>query len=135
MRKTARIISFIASAVLAVSCCGCDFVDALLGKDISVSQDGSDSAGTRYDVNAVAGKITELQEIWNKSEPEDKIKEIISSLLDDVDKSYAVHVHAEMQYDSDWDNNALSEQEQLTDHDSSEVYEMVKWAFHHFIYF
>lgn len=130
MRKTARIISFITSAVLAVSCCGCDFVDALLGKDISVSQDGSASAGTRYDVNAVAGKITELQEIWNKSEQEDKIKEIISSLLDDVDKSYAVHVHAEMQYDSDWDNDALSEQEQLTDHDSSEVYEMVKWAFH-----
>lgn len=126
MRLIKRVITAATVGMLAMSCCGCDFIDALLGKDISVHQENADP--NRYNVSAVADKVTELQDLWSKSGNDVQIKEILDYLLQAVDESYALHVHAEMEYYADWKNSTLSTHELNTDNDSSEVYEMVKWA-------
>lgn len=127
--RSRKVISLLAAGLLAVSCSGCDFVDALMGKDISVSQTDPGEISGRYDIEAVAARIETMQELWQHPDNEDAVRELIDTLLSDVDQAYAVHAYAQADYHADWDRRSKSEREQITDRDYSEVYQMVMWTF------
>ena len=127
--RSRKVICLLASAVLAVSCCGCDFVDALMGKDISVSQTDTGKISGRYDIDAVAERVDALQNLWEESGKEQELTDLIGQLLSDVDECYAIYAHAETEYHADWDSRSKSEREQVTNQDYSEVYTMIMWAF------
>lgn len=129
MNPVKKLLVLFLSCLTVLSCCGCDFIDALMGKDISVSHDDAAEISGRFDVESVSEQIDALQKIWAQPDHEAEVQAAIDSLVKATDECYAVHVYAEAEYHADWNNAALSEREQITGHDYYEVFDMAEWTF------
>lgn len=123
----------IPAAALAAMCLlclnGC-IADDFLGMKSSVSESSAaDHSAQRYDLEPLKAMAEQLQETKMQTDAEEQMKAGIQEILDEVDKAYAVYIHANMDYYAHWndkDRSALSDE---TYADYCVADEIATWAF------
>ena len=89
----------------------------------------ADHSAQRYNTDRLKEMAQQLQETKKLSGAEQQIQTEIQAILDEVDKAYAVFVHANMEYYADWNNRELAALSDETHADYSAADEIATWAF------
>lgn len=126
-----RICALSGALLLILGCTGCAPLDFFFTQNDNSAASVNEHKELRYDTEAVKQRALAMQDLFNTADMDARIQSGIEELLADVDKAYAIYVHAEMDYYADWNNKDLSLLSSQTYSDYCVVNEIVSWIFTH----